>query len=172
MRDRAADLFDADACGLIAERFVRVLEAVAADPERGWVRLDVLGAAERRGCWSEWNDTAVDGRRCDGGGVVRAQVARTPDAVAVVFEGVEVSYGELDARANRLARLLVGRGVGPESVVAVCLDRVVSNGGGDVGGVEGGWCVCAGGSGVSGGAGAVMLGGCGSGGGGDVGRVR
>ncbi|WP_324607550.1 AMP-binding protein, partial [Streptomyces sp. NRRL B-1347] len=52
-----------------------------------------------------------------------AQVGRTPDAVAVTFGGTAWSYAELDARANRLARLLISRGVGAESLVAVCIER-------------------------------------------------
>ena len=53
----------------------------------------------------------------------QAQVARTPEATAVVFEDMELSYGELNGRANRLARLLIARGVGPESLVAVVMER-------------------------------------------------
>ncbi|PHQ52197.1 hypothetical protein BLA24_08485 [Streptomyces cinnamoneus] len=62
------------------------------------------------------------GRR-DPARALPGQAERCPDATAITFEGVELSYGELDARANRLARLLVSRGVGAESLVAVCMER-------------------------------------------------
>ena len=72
---------------------------------------------------SEWNDTGREVPQATLPELFQAQVARTPEATAVVFEGVELSYGELNGRANRLARLLIARGVGPESLVAVVMER-------------------------------------------------
>ncbi|MBW8799070.1 MAG: amino acid adenylation domain-containing protein, partial [Streptomyces sp.] len=121
----AGDLFDAQTVRRIGDWLLQVLETVAEDPQLRVGRIDLLDPAERRLLLEEWNDTARPLVDATLPGLFAGQVARTPDAVAVVFEGVEVSFGELDARANRLARLLVGRGVGPESVVAVVMERGV-----------------------------------------------
>jgi non-ribosomal peptide synthetase component F len=79
--------------------------------------VDILDEGERRRVLVEWNDTAGVVPEA----LVPEQFARCaaadPGAVAVVFEGVEVSYGELEARANRLAHVLRARGVGAESEV-------------------------------------------------------
>ncbi|GAA1275878.1 hypothetical protein GCM10009665_73600 [Kitasatospora nipponensis] len=122
----SVDLFDEVSVGELVGRWVRVLGAVVADPLVRVSGVEVLSEVERGRVVGEWNDTvAVE----PGGtlpGLFEAQVARTPGAVALVSaDGVEVSYGEVDERANRLARLLVGRGVGPESVVAVLMERSV-----------------------------------------------
>ncbi|MEV0391014.1 non-ribosomal peptide synthase/polyketide synthase, partial [Nonomuraea sp. NPDC050643] len=119
----AADLFDRRSAETLASRLVRVLDAVTAEPSTRLSQVGVLDGVERRRVLVEWNDTAVE---VGAGSLVElfeAQVARSPGAVAVVAGGVSLSYGRVDERANRLARLLVARGVGAESVVGVCLER-------------------------------------------------
>src|SRR5262249_19624737 len=71
----------------------------------------------------EWNATARDLPQVTLPALFEAQVERSPEAIALVFEGSTVSYAELNAQANRLAHLLIGRGVGPENLVALALPR-------------------------------------------------
>ncbi|RSN27514.1 non-ribosomal peptide synthetase [Amycolatopsis sp. WAC 01416] len=118
----SADLFDHATAESFARRLVAVLEQVATDPAIPVGELDVLGEDERT-LLKLWNDTAHDVPPVTLPELFEAQVARTPDASAVVFEGTELSYAEFNARVNRLARWLVERGVGAESVVAVSLPR-------------------------------------------------
>jgi amino acid adenylation domain-containing protein len=121
----AADLFDPESVVRIAERLVRVLTVLAGDPDLRLSAVDVLDEDERHRVLTEWNETALDVPHTTVVELFEAQVARTPDRTALVFGDVELSYAELDARANRLAHYLIGRGVGPESIVAVVFERHV-----------------------------------------------
>ncbi|TQF02724.1 amino acid adenylation domain-containing protein [Kitasatospora acidiphila] len=121
----AADLFDPATADRLVDCFTRVLSAMADDPLARVNRVDVLDPAERALVLDEWNRTEQTLPELMVPQLFEAQVARTPDAVALVADGVAVSYAELDVRANRLAHYLVGQGVGSESVVGVCLPRGV-----------------------------------------------
>ncbi|MFE7598445.1 amino acid adenylation domain-containing protein [Streptomyces sp. NPDC057494] len=121
----AADLFDAGTVERFAGWLLRVVETVVAEPQSRLSAVDVLDPAERRLLLEEWNDTEVEVEAASLTGLFAAQVARTPDAVAVVAAGLELTYAELDARANRLAHYLRLRGVGAESLVGLCLPRGV-----------------------------------------------
>ncbi|MGW1659400.1 AMP-binding protein, partial [Streptomyces atratus] len=107
-----------------AENLVSALEtALDGGADVPLSSLGVLGEDERRRVLLDWNNTAADLGTALVPELFAAQVARTPDAVAVVADDESVSYAELDARANRLAHYLVGQGVGAESVVGLCLPR-------------------------------------------------
>ncbi|MER8073186.1 amino acid adenylation domain-containing protein [Streptomyces sp. NPDC094034] len=123
--DYRTDLFAETTVQSLADRLVRVLEAVTADPDAAIRSVSVVGAEERHRILTDWNATACDVPYGTLPELFQAQVARTPGAVAVVCGGVELSYAELNARANRLARHLVGCGAGPERLVAVALPRSV-----------------------------------------------
>ncbi|MET8630809.1 amino acid adenylation domain-containing protein, partial [Kitasatospora sp. NPDC004669] len=119
------DLFDHSTVEAMAGRLTRLLAAVVADPGLRVGTVDVLDEAERHRILTGWNDTAVEVPDTTVPALFEAQAARAPEATALVFEGDELTYAELNARANRLAHLLVEQGAGPERTVALVLERSV-----------------------------------------------
>ncbi|MFI9210936.1 amino acid adenylation domain-containing protein [Streptomyces sp. NPDC053253] len=119
----STELFDRTTVERLAGHYVNLLAAVLAHPDRPVGRLELLDAGERDRLLAA--TTVPDGY--EGAAtiqaLVEAQVARTPDAPAVVSGAVELSYAELNARANRLAHHLMGRGVTAGDLVTVCVDR-------------------------------------------------
>ncbi|MGW2443543.1 amino acid adenylation domain-containing protein [Streptomyces sp. NPDC001675] len=120
------DSVSADSVADYVEAALRGVTAALADGDGTGTRaldIDVLPAAERRRLLAEWNDTDTPMPSPTLTAAFAAQVARTPDLTALVLEDAELSYAELDARANRLAHWLAGRGAGPEQLVAVSMQR-------------------------------------------------
>ena len=120
----ATALFDRETVERWAGYLCRLLEGMAADEACPVERLPILGEVERHRLLVEWNATDVDYPReqCVHE-LFEAQAARTPDAVAVVYEGSRLTYHELNAQANRLARHLRSLGVKPHERVAICVER-------------------------------------------------
>ncbi|MET4428512.1 amino acid adenylation domain-containing protein [Mycolicibacterium sp. 624] len=121
------DVFDANSIEVLIERLQRVLEAMAADPARPLSAIDVLDADERVRLDTIGN-RAVLTQPVTGVSIpalFEAQVARDPHAVAVSFDGIHMSYRELDDAANRLAHMLIGQGAGPGQRVALLFSRSV-----------------------------------------------
>ncbi|HEU0301079.1 MAG TPA: amino acid adenylation domain-containing protein, partial [Longimicrobium sp.] len=120
----ATALFEAPTVERYLGYLRRVLEAMADDERRRVDGIELLAAAERAQVVEEWNATdAAYPRDLCIHALIEAQVARTPDAAAVAFEGQTLTYGELNRRANRLAHFLVERGVGPDVRVGLCVER-------------------------------------------------
>ncbi len=120
----STDLFDDATIGRMIGHFERLLEGVVANPDELISGLPLLTDAERHQLLVEWNDTKTDyPRDACVHELFEAQVERTPDAVALVFEGRKLTYRELNARANQLAHYLRKRGVGPETLVGICMQR-------------------------------------------------
>ncbi|MFE9327901.1 amino acid adenylation domain-containing protein [Nocardia sp. NPDC052278] len=119
----ATDLFDAATVQDFADRFLRVLSAVAADSDAVLGDIDLLAPGERDLVLHEWNSagaTVPDVTLLD---LIQAQARRRPDAIAVRFGDTALSFGELQRRANQVARALMARGAGPEALVAVAIGR-------------------------------------------------
>ncbi|MEW5928487.1 MAG: amino acid adenylation domain-containing protein, partial [Gemmatimonadota bacterium] len=119
----ATDLFEPATAGRMAAHLVRLLDAVAAEPDRPVGEVGFLLPAERAQLLGEWTDTGADYPAACLHELFAAQAARTPDAAAVRFAGRAVTYAELERSANRLAHHLRAHGVGPESRVGLCVER-------------------------------------------------
>lgn len=116
-------LFTAESIERLAGRWIRLLEAVVANPEVPIGRLPFLSTAELARVVVEFNRTQVTYPAETLHGLFEAQAARTPEAVALVFEGQELSYGELNQRANQLAHWIQAKGVGPDCLVGIAIER-------------------------------------------------
>ncbi len=120
----STELFDAATIRRMLGHYRVLLESVAADPDRPVATLPLLTAAERRQVLVDWNDTSVDYPRHETiPGLFEAQVARTPDAPALVIEDQSCTYRDLNQRADNLADYLRFLGVKPGALVGVCLER-------------------------------------------------
>jgi amino acid adenylation domain-containing protein len=119
-----ADLFDAITITRLVGHLQTLLEGIVADPDQRVAKLPLLAEAELQQLLVEWNDTTTDypQDKCIHQ-LFEAQVERTPDKVAVVFEGERLTYRELNRRANRLVHYLQQLGVGPEVLVGICMER-------------------------------------------------
>ncbi|RUS95289.1 hypothetical protein DSM106972_090650 [Dulcicalothrix desertica PCC 7102] len=119
------DLFDTDTIYRMSEHLQTLLEEIVANPEQPVSKLPLLTAFERHQL-VEWNQTQSNypQDKCIHQ-LFEEQVERTPEAVAVVFEDLQITYRELNTRANKLAHYLQQLGVKPEQLVGICIDRSI-----------------------------------------------
>ncbi|PBC85802.1 MULTISPECIES: non-ribosomal peptide synthetase [unclassified Streptomyces] len=119
----ATDLFERAGAEALAGRLIRMLRTIAADPDRRVGSAEILAEEERRELLVTRNATEQAVPALTMPQLFEAQAAQAPDAEAVVYEDTTLTYGELDRRANQLARLLITHGVGPERLVALAMPR-------------------------------------------------
>ncbi|MBE9229579.1 amino acid adenylation domain-containing protein, partial [Phormidium sp. LEGE 05292] len=119
-----SDLFDRATIARMAGHFMTLLEGIVANPQQPIFELPLLTAIEQQQLLVEWNNTQADyaGDKCIYQ-LFEEQVERTPDAVAVVFDNQQLTYRELNYRANQLAHYLKSLGVKPDTLVGICVER-------------------------------------------------
>ncbi|MCB9079503.1 MAG: amino acid adenylation domain-containing protein [Anaerolineaceae bacterium] len=120
------NLFEAATIERMAGHFQTLLESIVADPNRPIAQLPLLPPAERESLLVTWNDTATP-RRSDQciHHLFETQAAQTPQAVAVISGNAQLTYQELNERANQLAHYLKKQGVGPDTLVALYVERSI-----------------------------------------------
>ena len=116
------DALSADRVAVFAERLARVLDAMTARPDGKVIEIDVLGELERRAIVSDWNATGVDLQAAT---LVDLLGHASSTDTCVVFDGRSLTYRNFGARVHCLARFLISRDIGPESIVAVAMPRSI-----------------------------------------------
>jgi amino acid adenylation domain-containing protein len=120
----STDLFDEVTIARMAGHWQTLLEGILADPSQRLSELPLLTEAERQQLLVEWNDTLTDyPKELSLHQLFEAQVERTPDAVAVVYENEHLTYRELNSKANQLAHYLHRLGVESEMLIGICMER-------------------------------------------------
>ncbi|WP_239481893.1 amino acid adenylation domain-containing protein, partial [Streptomyces sp. CS014] len=119
----STDLFDRETAASLLQRLTHLLTAFTTDPEQSLAQVELLVPAERHQLLEEWNGRPVENPPMNVVALFEEQAAATPDAVALTHASQSLTYTELNARANQLARHLAGLGVGPEQFVAVDIPR-------------------------------------------------
>ena len=118
------NLFNADTIERMVGHFQTLLEGIVRNSEQRISELPLLTDSEKHQLLVEWNDTKTDYPKDECiHQLFEEQVERTPETVAVVFEDHQLTYGELNSRANQVACYLQKQGVGPEALVAICMER-------------------------------------------------
>ncbi|WP_404977976.1 non-ribosomal peptide synthetase DhbF [Bacillus subtilis] len=119
----STDLFKRETAQALADRLMRLLEAAESDPDEQIGNLDILAPEERSSMVTDWQSVFEKIPHACLPEQFEKQAALRPDAIAVVYENQALNYAELNERANRLARMLISEGVGPEQFVALALPR-------------------------------------------------
>ena len=115
-------IYTGDAITRMTDHFLTLLKGMVAQPQRTLGSLELLTPAEQEQL-AKWNDTNVRRENVCVHDLLELQVERTPERLAVAFDGQQLTYLQLNEKANRLAHLLLALGVGPEVKVGVCIER-------------------------------------------------
>ncbi|WP_266156573.1 non-ribosomal peptide synthetase [Dyella silvatica] len=119
----ASDIFDRATIEGFVQRLLQLFEAVATDATQPIGQIDLLTPAERQQLLADWNPLSAPVAEATVVQQFEQQVLQSPEAVALVFEDSELSYRQLNERANQLAHHLIRQGIGPEQIVAIALPR-------------------------------------------------
>ena len=118
-------VFEQDTISALANHFICFLQSIAAQPDKPLASTSLLSDAERHKILVEWNDTAAPIPDTSIHELFEAQANKTPDAIALVFEDQQITYRELNHRADLLAHKLHELGVGPDVLVGICVERSI-----------------------------------------------
>ena len=119
----STDLFSATTIDRMRGHFEELLRGAAEQPGRGIFELPILGADERRQLLVDWNETSLECPHACVHQLFERQTRATPDRVAISFADKNLTYSQLNARSNQLARHLRKRGASPDSVVGIYIER-------------------------------------------------